>query len=86
MQIGNVQNQYITNHYQEGAQAAAIREAEARTVKNLSEYQHADYRREEERRLFQWLAYVMMMEFFAKQGMWNMLNLMHIQKTLDIKA
>jgi len=86
MQIGSVQNQYINNYYQEGSQVAAIREAEDRAIENLTEYQQAEYRREQERRQYQWMAYIMMMQFFAKQGMWNMLDQMRIQRTLDITA
>ena len=86
MQIGSVQNQYINHYHQEGMQVANQNAAETRAIENLTAYQQAEYRRQQERQQYQWMAYIMMMQFFAKQGMWNMIDQMRVQKTLDIRA
>lgn len=85
MQVGNIQNQYINNYYNEGIQTAN-QQTQTRALEGLSEYQQMQYKREQEQRQYQWMAYVMMMQFFAKQGMWNLIDQMRIQKTLDLQA
>ena len=51
------------------------------TETRLMKYQQEQYREQQ-----RWLAYIMMMQFFAKENMWSLLNQMRIQRTLDITA
>ena len=84
MQIGNVTNQYINTYINEGTQVA--NQEYVRNQERVQEYNQAQWQREQEKRQYQWMAYIMMMQFFAKNNMWNMLNDMRIQRTLDIMA
>jgi|TARA_B000000532_G_scaffold229077_1_gene209193 hypothetical protein len=84
MQIGNVTNQYINTYINEGTQVA--NQQYAQNQQKVEEYNQAQWQREQEKRQYQWMAYIMMMQFFAKNNMWNMLNDMRIQRTLDIMA
>ena len=45
------------------------------------EFNQQQYREQQ-----RWLAYIMMMQFFAKENMWSLLNQMRIQRTLDLTA
>jgi len=84
MQIGNVINQYINTYINEGTQVA--NQQYVQNQQKVEEYNQAQWQREQEKRQYQWMAYIMMMQFFAKNNMWNMLNDMRIQRTLDIMA
>ena len=84
MQIGNVTNQYINTYINEGTQVA--NQQYVQNQQRVDEYNQAQWQREQEKRQYQWMAYIMMMQFFAKNNMWNMLNDMRIQRTLDIMA
>jgi|TARA_B100002019_G_scaffold12836_1_gene10384 hypothetical protein len=84
MQIGNVTNQYINTYINEGTQVA--NQQYVQNQQRVEEYNQAQWQREQEKRQYQWMAYIMMMQFFAKNNMWNMLNDMRIQRTLDIMA
>ena len=84
MQIGNVTNQYINTYINEGTQVA--NQEYVKNQERVQEYNQAQWQREQEKRQYQWMAYIMMMQFFAKNNMWNMLNDMRIQRTLDIMA
>ena len=84
MQIGNVTNQYINTYINEGTQVA--NQQYVQNQQRVEEYNQAQWQREQEKRKYQWMAYIMMMQFFAKNNMWNMLNDMRIQRTLDIMA
>tara|TARA_B100000073_G_scaffold171758_1_gene142051 strand:- start:73 stop:327 length:255 start_codon:yes stop_codon:yes gene_type:complete len=84
MQIGNVTNQYINTYINEGTQVA--NQQYVQNQQKVEEYNQAQWQREQEKRQYQWMAYIMMMQFFAKNNMWNMLNDMRIQRTLDIMA
>ena len=84
MQIGNVTNQYINTYINEGTQVA--NQEYVRNQERVQEYNQAQWQREQDKRMYQWMAYIMMMQFFAKNNMWNMLNDMRIQRTLDIMA
>ena len=84
MQIGNVTNQYINTYINEGTQVA--NQEYVRNQERVQEYNQTQWQREQEKRQYQWMAYIMMMQFFAKNNMWNMLNDMRIQRTLDIMA
>jgi len=55
-------------------------------VQDLSETRLMEYRQEHYREQQRWLAYIMMMQFFAKENMWNLLDQMRIQRTLDLTA
>ena len=81
MQIGNVTNQYI-NTYNNTAQVQVANQQETRAAEKLSEQQLMEFNQEQQR----WLAYIMMMQFFAKENMWSLLNQMRIQRTLDLTA
>ena len=85
MQIGTVTNQYINNYHYQGVQQAN-QQSITREVEDLSNTQLMEYRQEQHREQQRWLAYVMMMQFFAKNQMWNLLDQMRIQRTLDITA
>ena len=84
MQIGNVTNQYINTYVNEGTQVA--NQEYVRKQERVQEYNQAQWQREQQKRMYQWMAYIMMMQFFAKNNMWNLLNDMRIQRTLDITA
>jgi len=85
MQIGSVTNQYINNYHYQGIQQAnqqqQVRELDKLTDQQLMEYNQQQYREQQ-----RWLAYIMMMQFFAKENMWSLLNQMRIHRTLDISA
>ena len=85
MQIGSVTNQYINNYHYQGVQQAnqqrQVKELEKLTDQQLMEYKQQQYREQQ-----RWLAYIMMMQFFVKNNMWNLLDQMRIQRTLDISA
>ena len=85
MQIGTVTNQYINNYHYQGVQQAN-QQSVTREVEVLSNTQLMEYRQEQHREQQRWLAYIMMMQFFAKNQMWNLLDQMRIQRTLDITA
>ena len=86
MQIGSVQNQYINHYHQDGMQVADQKQEYQRAVDNLTQSQQMSYQREQETRQYQYMAYIMMMQFFAKENMWTMLNEMRIQRTLNLQA
>ena len=85
MQIGTVTNQYINNYHYQGVQQAN-QQSVTRQVEDFSNTQLMEYRQEQHREQQRWLAYIMMMQFFAKNQMWNLLDQMRIQRTLDITA
>ena len=85
MQIGTVTNQYINNYHYQGVQQAN-QQSVTREVEDLSNTQLMEYRQEQHREQQRGLAYIMMMQFFAKNQMWNLLDQMRIQRTLDITA
>ena len=84
MQIGNVTNQYINTYINEGTQVA--NQQYVQNQQKVEEYNQAQWQREQEKRQYQWMAYIMMMQFFAKENMWSLLNQMRIHRTLDISA
>ena len=85
MQIGTVTNQYINNYHYQGVQQAN-QQSITREVEDLSDTRLMEYKQEQQREQHRWLAYIMMMQFFAKNQMWNLLDQMRIQRTLDITA
>ena len=85
MQIGTVTNQYINNFHYQGVQQAN-QQSITREVEDLSDTRLMEYRQEQQREQHRWLAYIMMMQFFAKNQMWNLLDQMRIQRTLNITA
>ena len=52
----------------------------------MSETRLMEYHQEQYREQQRWLAYILMMQFFAKENMWSLLNQMRIHRTLDITA
>ena len=85
MQIGTVTNQYINNYHYQGVQQAN-QQSITRELEDLSDTRLMEYRQEQQREQHRWLAYIMMMQFFAKNQMWNLLDQMRIQRTLNITA
>ena len=85
MQIGTVTNQYI-NNYHNTAAVQTYNDQQVRQVEDMSNTRLMEYRQEQHREQQRWLAYIMMMQFFAKNQMWNLLVQMRIQRTLDITA
>ena len=85
MQIGTVTNQYINNYHYQGVQQAN-QQSVTREIDDLADTRLMEYRQEQHREQQRWLAYIMMMQFFAKNQMWNLLDQMRIQRTLDITA
>ena len=85
MQIGTVTNQYINNYHYQGVQQAN-QQSVTREIEDLSATRLMEYRQEQHREQQRWLAYIMMMQFFAKNQMWNLIDQMRIQRTLDITA
>ena len=85
MQIGTVTNQYINNYHYQGVQQAN-QQSITREVEDLSDTRLMEYKQDQQREQHRWLAYIMMMQFFAKNQMWNLLDQMRIQRTLNITA
>ena len=85
MQIGTVTNQYINNYHYQGVQQAN-QQSVTREIEDLSDTRLMEYRQDQHREQQRWLAYIMMMQFFAKNQMWNLIDQMRIQRTLDITA
>ena len=85
MQIGTVTNQYI-NNYHNTANVQTYNDKQVRQVQDMSETRLMKYQQEQYREQQRWLAYIMMMQFFAKENMWSLLNQMRIQRPLDITA
>ena len=85
MQIGTVTNQYINNYHYQGVQQAN-QQSITREIEDLSDTRLMEYRQEQQREQHRWLAYIMMMQFFAKNQMWNLLDQMRIHRTLNITA
>ena len=85
MQIGTVTTQYINNYHYQGVQQAN-QQSITREVEDLSDTRLMEYKQEQQREQHRWLAYIMMMQFFAKNQMWNLLDQMRIQRTLNITA
>ncbi len=85
MQIGNVTNQYINNyHYQDIRQVN--QQKETRAAEKLTEQQLLDYNQQLFREQQRWLAFIVMMQFFAQERMWSLLNQMRIQRSIDLTA
>lgn len=85
MQIGNVTNQYINNyHYQDVRQVN--QQKETRAAEKLTEQQLLDYNQQLFREQQRWLAFIVMMQFFAQERMWSLLNQMRIQRSIDLTA
>ena len=57
-----------------------------REVEDLSDTRLMEYKQEQQREQHRWLAYIMMMQFFAKNQMWNLLDQMRIHRALNITA
>ena len=85
MQIGTVTNQYI-NNYHNTAAVQHYNDQQIRQVQDMSNSQLLNYQSQQHREQQRWLAYIMMMQFFSKNQMWNLLDQMRIQRTLDITA
>ena len=85
MQIGTVTNQYI-NNYHNTAAVQSYNAQQVRQVQDMNDTQLMSYQQQQHREQQRWLAYIMMMQFFAKNQMWNLLDQMRIQRTLDITA
>ena len=85
MQIGNVTNQYINNYHYQNVQQIN-QQKETRAAEKLTEQQLLEYNQQLYREQQRWLAYIMMMQFFANNRMWSLLNQMRIHRTLDITA
>ena len=84
MQIGTVTNQYI-NNYHNTAAVQSYNDQQVRQVQDMNNTQLMNYQ-QQHREQQRWLAYIMMMQFFARENMWSMLNQMRIQRTLDLTA
>lgn len=85
MQIGNVTNQYINNHHYQGIQQVN-QQKETRAAEKLTEQQLLDYNQQLYREQQRWLAFIVMMQFFANNRMWSLLNQMRIQRSIDLTA
>ena len=85
MQIGTVTNQYI-NNYHNTAAVQSYNDQQVRQVQDMNNTQLMSYQQQQHREQQRWLAYIMMMQFFARENMWSMLNQMRIQRTLDLTA
>ncbi len=85
MQIGNVTNQYINNYHYQNVQQIN-QQKETRAAEKLTEQQLLEYNQQLYREQQRWLAFIMMMQFFANNRMWSLLNQMRIQRTIDLTA
>ena len=86
MQIGNVTNQYINTYNNTAQVQVANQQQETRAAEKLSEQQLMEYNQQQYREQQRWLAYILMMQFFARENMWSLLNQMRIRRTLYITA
>ena len=84
MQIGNVTNQYINTYVNDSTIVA--NQNYVQSQQKVQEYNQAQWQREQHKRMYRWMAYIMMMQFFAKNNMWNLIDQMRIQRSLDITA
>ena len=84
MQIGTVTNQYINNYHNTARSVQTYNDQQVRQVQDMSETRLMEYHQEQYREQQRWLAYILMMQFFAKENMWSLLNQMRIHRTLDI--
>jgi len=85
MQIGNVTNQYINNYHYQSVQQVN-QQKETRAAEKLTEQQLLEYNQQLYREQQRWLAFIVMMQFFANNRMWSLLNQMRIQRTIDLTA
>jgi len=85
MQIGNVTNQYINNYHYQNIQQVN-QQKETRAAEKLTEQQLLEYNQQLYREQQRWLAFIIMMQFFANNRMWSLLNQMRIQRTIDLTA
>ena len=85
MQIGNVTNQYINNYHYQSVQQVN-QQKETRAAEKLTEQQLLEYNQQLYREQQRWLAFIIMMQFFANNRMWSLLNQMRIQRTIDLTA
>ena len=83
LQIGTDKN---TNNYHNTASVQTYNAQQVRQVQDMSETRLMEYHQEQYREQQRWLAYILMMQFFAKENMWSLLNQMRIHRTLDISA
>ena len=84
MQIGTVTNQYINNYHYQGVQLQ--NQNYERQVDRMEDYQKMQYQQQLYREQQRWLAFIMMMQFFAKNQMWALLESTRLHRTLDITA
>ena len=84
MQIGTVTNQYINNYHYQGVQLQ--NQNYERQVDRLENYQKMQYQQQQYREQQRWLTYIMLMQFFAKNQMWSLLESTRLHRTLDITA
>ncbi len=84
MQIGTVTNQYINNYHYQGVQLQ--NQNYERQVDRMEDYQKMQYQQQLYREQQRWLAFIMMMQFFAKNQMWSLLESTRLHRTLDITA
>ena len=73
MQIGNVTNQYINNYHYQNIQQVN-QQKETRAAEKLTEQQLLEYNQQLYREQQRWLAFIMMMQFFANNRMWSLFN------------
>jgi hypothetical protein len=85
MQIGNVTNQYINNYHYQNIQQVN-QQKETRAAEKLTEQQLLEYNQQLYREQQRWLAFIMMMQFFANNRMWSLFNQMRIQRSIDLTA
>ena len=84
MQIGTVTNQYINNYHYQGVQLQ--NQNYERQVDRMEDYQKMQYQQQLYREQQRWLAFIMMMQFFAKNQMWSLLESTRLHRTIDITA
>ena len=76
----------IVNHYITAAQIQVQNQKEIKKVEDMTESRLMEYNQQQFREMQRWLAYIMMMQFFARENMWSLLNQMKIQRTIDLQA
>lgn len=76
----------VVNHYINAAQIQVRAQEETRKVQDMTESRLMEYNQQQYREMQRWLAYIMMMQFFARNHMWNLLDQMRIKRKIDISA
>jgi len=84
MQISQVTNQYINNYHYQGVQE--VNKEKHKTIESMSEYRRTQLMQQQHRDQMRFIAYMLMMQYFAKNQMWSLLNQIRFRRAIDLTA